>query len=248
VKTDLHIFYTYAYLRKDGTPYYIGKGQGKRAFSKHHKIRPPRDKSRVLFLKTGLTEDEAFKHEIYMIAVFGRKDLGTGILRNRTNGGDGGSGRVVSEEERLKKVVSTREVRQRMTEKEKIEWRRKIAESLKGQSWSEETKRKRKENPYIPSVQARRKNANSHRGKKRSAETIRKMKEARKRRAPMSIAQRARISELHKGKEISAAQREAVSRRAKGTHWYVNEKGENRREVESPGPEWRRGRKWKPPE
>ena len=35
-----------------------------------------KDKSRIIFLKQNLTEEEAFKHEIYMIAVFGRKDLG----------------------------------------------------------------------------------------------------------------------------------------------------------------------------
>jgi hypothetical protein len=40
-------------------------------------------------LKRNLTEEEAFKHEIYMIAIFGRKDNGTGILINLTNGGDG---------------------------------------------------------------------------------------------------------------------------------------------------------------
>jgi hypothetical protein len=44
---------------------------------------------RILFLKTGLTEEEALKHEVYMIAVFGRKDLGTGILWNFTDGGEG---------------------------------------------------------------------------------------------------------------------------------------------------------------
>lgn len=86
-------FYTYAYLREDRTPYYIGKGSGYRAYHKgKNEIRSIKDKSRIIFLKQNLTEEEAFKHEIYMIAVFGRKDLGTGILRNRTNGGEGPSG------------------------------------------------------------------------------------------------------------------------------------------------------------
>jgi hypothetical protein len=46
-------------------------------------IKPPKDKSRIIFLKQNITEEEAFKHENYMIAVFGRKDLGTGILHNK---------------------------------------------------------------------------------------------------------------------------------------------------------------------
>ena len=82
-------YYTYAYLREDRTPYYIGKGQGKRIYSKNRRIKPPKDKSRIIFLKQNLTEEEAFKHEIYMIDVFGRKDLGTGILHNMTDGGEG---------------------------------------------------------------------------------------------------------------------------------------------------------------
>jgi hypothetical protein len=94
-------FYTYAYLREDRTPYYIGKGKGRRVFDKRHSISIP-PKERILFLKKNLTEEEAFNHEKYMIAVFGRKDLGTGILRNRTDGGDGPSNRIVTEKTRSK--------------------------------------------------------------------------------------------------------------------------------------------------
>lgn len=100
---DERRFYTYAYLRKDGTPYYIGKGQGSRAFKKgKNEIKPPKDKSRVIFLKQGLTEEEAFRHERYMIAVLGRKNIGTGILRNLTDGGEGPSGWVATDETRGK--------------------------------------------------------------------------------------------------------------------------------------------------
>ena len=92
-------FYTYAYLREDRTPYYIGKGSGKRYCNrKRNDIKPPRDKSKVIFLKQNLTEKEAFKHENYMISIFGRKDLGTGILRNKTDGGEGASGSIRSEQ------------------------------------------------------------------------------------------------------------------------------------------------------
>jgi hypothetical protein len=84
------IYYTYAYLREDGTPYYIGKGKKKRAYDAMHKPvgKPP--KERIVILKKNLTESEAFKHEIYMIDLFGRIDNGTGILRNKSDGGEGG--------------------------------------------------------------------------------------------------------------------------------------------------------------
>jgi hypothetical protein len=96
-------FYTYAYLREDKTPYYIGKGQTNRAYQQNGKpCAVPKDKSRIIFLKKNLIEEEAFKHEIYMIAVFGRKDLGTGILRNKTDGGDGCSGYIHTEESKKK--------------------------------------------------------------------------------------------------------------------------------------------------
>ena len=94
-----NIYYVYAYLRsKDsdtasaGTPYYIGKCKGKRAFCKHYNITTPKNKQFIEILKNNLTEQEAFDLEMELISKYGRKDLNTGILLNRTNGGDGISG------------------------------------------------------------------------------------------------------------------------------------------------------------
>jgi len=91
-------YYTYAYLREDGTPYYIGKGKGNRAYIKHWRSKTkggyfaPPEKDRILILKKNLTEEKAYRHETYMISILGRKDLGTGILRNMSDGGKGGKG------------------------------------------------------------------------------------------------------------------------------------------------------------
>ncbi len=107
-------FYTYAYLREDGTPYYIGKGKGNRAWDAMHKPVGKPSHDRIMLLKTNLTEEEAFKHEIYMIAVFGRKDKGTGILRNKSDGGGksraGGIGNFrtgIKHKEETKKLIGS---------------------------------------------------------------------------------------------------------------------------------------------
>ena len=119
-------YYTYAYLREDGTPYYIGKGRGRRIDNPetHYSGLPP--KERRIYLKQNLTEEEAFRHEIYMISIFGRKDLGTGILRNLTDGGEGKSGWTMSEKTKEKiRKSNTGQTRSDET-------RRKISKSNKG--------------------------------------------------------------------------------------------------------------------
>ena len=85
-------FYSYLWLREDGTPYYVGKGTGKRAFVRgSHHLHPPKDKSLILICPQD-SEAGAIESERNIIALLGRKDLGTGCLRNFTDGGDGVSG------------------------------------------------------------------------------------------------------------------------------------------------------------
>lgn len=93
-------FYVYAYLRskdsvtaKAGTPYYIGKGCNRRMFERHIVSKPSKENIVILF--DSLLEIGAFILERNLIRWFGRKDIKTGILHNRTDGGDGASGRIV---------------------------------------------------------------------------------------------------------------------------------------------------------
>jgi hypothetical protein len=86
----MNIYYVYAYLRtSDNTPYYIGKGKGKRAFSKYHSVSVPNDKSKIVFLETNLTNLGACALERRYIRWYGRKINNTGILYNITEGGEG---------------------------------------------------------------------------------------------------------------------------------------------------------------
>ena len=136
-------YYTYAYLREDGRPYYIGKGKGKRLFYKYGKnCKPPKDRSMIIKLKQNLTEEEAFKHEIYMIAVFGKKCDGTGILMNIADGGNAPP-KMYGNDSPTKRP----EVRAKISAANKISLKgRKVAEEVR-QKQSNTWKEKLKNNP-----------------------------------------------------------------------------------------------------
>ena len=135
------MYYIYACLREDGTPYYIGKGQADRAWAKHkyHKVPPP---DKIIILESDLTEVDAFASERKYIQQYGRKDIGTGILRNMTDGGDGVVGHKHSEETKKKITLARMGKPTNLGKIMSEEQKQKLREVNKGKIVSADTGRK----------------------------------------------------------------------------------------------------------
>jgi hypothetical protein len=217
--------YVYIYLdpRKQGEfcyqdlsfnyePFYVGKGTGYRHNNHMSKSHSQAIKSKVekllslnmrpivLIFRDGLDEPTALSLEMDLIAKIGRKDLKQGSLLNFTDGGEKGTGRLVS-----------------------IEMRQRLAEINQGKRHSEETKQKmaqtRRGHEVLEST--RQKISAAHKGHKynvgrnhseeakakmrkpKSAEAIANMKAGWSKRVPMSDETKAKIRATLSGRKLS---------------------------------------------
>lgn len=141
-KTDPLRFYVYAYLRKDGTPYYIGKGQASRAW----RDGAPKDKANIVIIEAGLTELGAFALERRYIRWYGRKDLycadrPAGILINLTDGGDGVAGFKRSAESEEKRRITVQGLKRKPYTK-RTSPRKACSHTIIRKPQTEETKRR----------------------------------------------------------------------------------------------------------
>ena len=110
-------YYTYALIDpRTEQPFYIGKGKGRRCEAHscdymlaRNTLKSAKIKSLQslgleysIVISDNLSEEDAFAIERMLVNDYGRVDIGTGILTNHTDGGEGSSGSMHTKEAKSK--------------------------------------------------------------------------------------------------------------------------------------------------
>jgi hypothetical protein len=227
-------YYVYEYIRSRkskygdiGTPYYIGKGIKRRPYSKHQKgISVPKDKNNII-ISEPINEADAFQLEILKIYLYGRINIGTGCLRNKSDGGDGSLGSIRSQDA-IERSLATR--------LERGKWNTNTPESARK---SKETKiingtYRRPNSPEVikNGVATRKKNDNyarSEKSKQAQRDTCKKRQEAGIKVTPKSPEHIANITATRKANGSYVRSQESIDKQIKT--YFENKK--KREELES---------------
>lgn len=224
-------FYVYVYVRTVasehgaiGSPYYVGKGRGKRAYRNGGRgIARPRERVNIILAGQDLPEDDAFALEKRLIKEYGRIDLGTGSLRNKSDGGEGPSGHIRTAEWTAKLVAAR--VGFKHTDKAKAQ----MSASRTGSKRSAETKSKmsawqkgRKSGPMSDEQKA--KIAATLKGRPKTESFKVKISEANRRRK-LSEESKAKISRSLTGKTRSEDSKAKQSASSRAKHRVPHNKG-----------------------
>lgn len=199
-------FYVYIHKKPDGTPFYVGKGHGRRAYrfsnrnQWHQNIVDKYGKSNIIIeIINCVNESQAFDLEKIYIKQF--RDIDKHILVNMSNGGEGDSGRIIAESHR-KKLSQAKKGRPLSLEHRKAlkgktmsdEQRKQISERHKGTKASEQTKKKL---------------SATRTGKKLSDECKKKISEKHLGKT-LTQEHRAKLSDSHKGHKHSEETKEKM--------------------------------------
>ena len=204
------MFYVYKHLHPvTKQTFYVGKGTGKRAFTKHHRNRYWNNKVKsyggfdIEFIASNIEEELAFLVEIEAIDLY--KRLGC-KLANITNGGEGTSGMSHSEE--TKSIIAkkaTGRAGQFKSEHVTDKMRKSIVESNKRRFDTQQMKEKRTFKGKTHTEEHKAKMSKILTGRVFSEETKQKMREAQRKRFannPISDETKQKMSKSHK-KELA---------------------------------------------
>lgn len=226
----MSVFYVYVLFDLEGAPRYVGKGKGRRWLRHEGRARHQNRRLRAIIadarskglelpkvkIGEGLSEEEAFFLERKLIQVLGRQHLCAGPLVNLTDGGDGESGRVISEDQREKLRIAN--AGKTLSEEHKL----KISAALRGKKYSPEVvekiragnkgkRRNWKPGSYERFVELQRLNNPGHAGHRHTEETKQKLREARARQATLrhteAAKEKIRAAWIDRKKKARANQR-----------------------------------------